>query len=29
VAHAICCLEHLLNDIANHPKNDDRFKGKP
>lgn len=26
VAHAIACLEHLLNDIANHPENDDRTK---
>ena len=24
IGHAICCLEHLLNDIKNHPKNDDR-----
>lgn len=24
VAHAICCLEHLLNDIKNHPENDNR-----
>lgn len=24
IAHALCCLEHLLNDIKNHPKNDDR-----
>jgi len=24
ISHAICCLEHLLNDIKNHPENDDR-----
>jgi hypothetical protein len=24
IAHAVCCLEHLLNDIKNHPQNDDR-----
>lgn len=24
IGHAICCLEHLLNDIKNHPENDDR-----
>ncbi len=24
IAHAVCCLEHLLNDIKNHPLNDDR-----
>jgi len=24
IAHAVCCLEHLLNDIKNHPENDDR-----
>ncbi len=24
IAHAVCCLEHLLNDIKNHPNNDDR-----
>lgn len=24
IAHALCCLEHLLNDIKNHPENDDR-----
>ncbi len=26
IAHAVCCLEHLLNDIENHPENDDRYK---
>lgn len=26
IAHAICCLEHLLNDYLNHPLNDDRYK---
>jgi hypothetical protein len=25
LSHAICNLEHLLNDIKNHPENDDRF----
>jgi len=29
IAHAVCCLEHLLNDIKNHPENDDRYKEKP
>lgn len=24
ISHALCCLEHLLNDIKNHPENDDR-----
>lgn len=24
ISHAVCCLEHLLNDIKNHPQNDDR-----
>lgn len=24
IAHAVCCLEHLLNDLKNHPENDDR-----
>lgn len=24
ISHAICCLEHLLNDIKNHKHNDDR-----
>lgn len=24
IAHAVCCLEHLLNDYLNHPENDDR-----
>jgi len=24
IAHSLCCLEHLLNDIKNHPENDDR-----
>jgi hypothetical protein len=28
VAHAICCLEHLLNDYLHHPENDDRWKPK-
>jgi hypothetical protein len=26
VAHALCCLEHLLNDFLHHPENDDRYK---
>lgn len=26
IAHAVCCLEHLLNDIKNHPENDNRAK---
>lgn len=28
IAHAVCCLEHLMNDIKNHPNNDDRYKNK-
>ena len=28
IAHAVCCLEHLMNDIKNHPENDDRDKSK-
>jgi hypothetical protein len=24
IGHAICCLEHLLNDFKNHKENDDR-----
>lgn len=26
IAHAICCLEHLLYDTIHHADNDDRFK---
>ena len=29
IAHAIACLEHLLNDYLNHPENDDRYKPNP
>ena len=28
IAHAICCLEHLLNDYLHNPSNDDRFKSE-
>ena len=27
IAHAVCCLEHLMNDIKNHKNNDDRKEG--
>lgn len=26
IAHAICCLEHLLHDFCYRPENDDRYK---
>lgn len=26
ISHALCCLEHLLNDYLHHPELDDRFK---
>ncbi len=26
IAHAMACLEHLLNDFLHHPDNDDRYK---
>lgn len=26
IGHAVACLEHLLNDIKNHPENDDRYR---
>jgi hypothetical protein len=26
LAHAVCCLEHALYDLRNHPENDDRYK---
>lgn len=26
IGHAVCCLEHLINDYLHHPENDDRYK---
>lgn len=26
LAHAVCCLEHAIYDMLNHPENDDRYK---
>lgn len=26
LGHAVCCLEHAIYDMKNHPENDDRYK---